>query len=223
MCNDRVRQGGGVSMWSSVPIPGNPWPRDMRLTIENDSQTLHELLWIREAWALPLPLDDPPRLVDTPQLVSRTNPAFAHYQEWTSEWARLWHACVLHAATPRDPGLLERLSHGGVDPEERIELVRQLYGPSWRERFGDAALPDAYIAWDEKVRPSELPDLASPERDALNALIPAWEHGLTQIVVIPCVGDYARCVGDHGLLITATTRNTPSLYEEALRGYLHQT
>ncbi|WP_345761323.1 hypothetical protein [Diaminobutyricibacter sp. McL0608] len=222
MCNDREETGWWFSMRSSVPIPGNPWPRDMRLTIENDSQTLHELLWIREAWALPLPLDDPPRLVDTPQPMSRRDRLIAPNQEWTSEWVRLWDACVLHAATPRDPALLERLSHDAIDPEERIELLGQLYGPSWRGHFGDAALPDAYNAWDEKVRPSELPDLASPERDALDALIPAWEHGLTQIVVIPCVGDYARRVRDHGLLVTATTRNTPSLYEAALRGYVRQ-
>jgi len=39
-------------MLSSVPIPSNPWPHDMVLTIENDSQTLLDLLWVREAWSL---------------------------------------------------------------------------------------------------------------------------------------------------------------------------
>ena len=39
-------------MLSSVPIPGNPWPHDMVLTIENDSQTLLDLLWVREGMLL---------------------------------------------------------------------------------------------------------------------------------------------------------------------------
>ena len=39
-------------MLSPVPIPGNPWPHDMVLTIENDSQALRDLFWVREAWSL---------------------------------------------------------------------------------------------------------------------------------------------------------------------------
>ena len=45
-------------MLSSVPIPGNSWPHDMVLTIEDDSQTLLELLWVREAWRLQPAGDD---------------------------------------------------------------------------------------------------------------------------------------------------------------------
>lgn len=35
-------------MVSSVLIPGSPRPQDMVLTIENDSQTLLDLLWVYE-------------------------------------------------------------------------------------------------------------------------------------------------------------------------------
>jgi hypothetical protein len=38
-----------LSVWASESLPGNPWPLDMVLTIENSPHALYELLWIREA------------------------------------------------------------------------------------------------------------------------------------------------------------------------------
>lgn len=52
-------------MNSMFPRPANPWPREMLITIENDSAALLELLWIREAWDLhPVGHDLPPLLAD---------------------------------------------------------------------------------------------------------------------------------------------------------------
>ena len=39
-------------MRSSVPLSGNPWPHDMVITVEDDPQSLLDLLWIRGAWNL---------------------------------------------------------------------------------------------------------------------------------------------------------------------------
>lgn len=47
-------------MQSEYPIPGNPWPREMLITVEDRPTTLLELLWIREAYALTPPGDDRP-------------------------------------------------------------------------------------------------------------------------------------------------------------------
>lgn len=52
-------------MRSSVPIPGNPWPHDMTITVEDNPHTLVDLLWIRETWNLqPVGGDLPPSLSD---------------------------------------------------------------------------------------------------------------------------------------------------------------
>ena len=52
-------------MRSSVPIPGNPWPHDMLITVEDNPHALVDLLWIREAWNLqPAANDLPPLLSD---------------------------------------------------------------------------------------------------------------------------------------------------------------
>src|SRR4051812_40899132 len=50
---------------SSRLIPGNPWPHDMVIYVEDSADTLLELLWVREAWRLePAGEDLPPRLID---------------------------------------------------------------------------------------------------------------------------------------------------------------
>ena len=52
-------------MRSSGPLPGNPWPHDMVITVEDDLQPLLDLLWIREAWNLSqVGVALPPLLVD---------------------------------------------------------------------------------------------------------------------------------------------------------------
>jgi len=71
---------------SSVPIPGNPWPHDMVITVDDDPVSLVELLWVRDAWGLqPLHDDVPPPLVDSPEPqitadneVGRASPSSSH-------------------------------------------------------------------------------------------------------------------------------------------------
>jgi hypothetical protein len=95
-------------MRSSKPVPGNPWPHDMVITVEEDPTRLIELLWIREAWDLPSAMGEPPRLSATPQRIGSVDRSAPWFLEWSSEWGALWNACVLHAATPRDPSLSAR-------------------------------------------------------------------------------------------------------------------
>ncbi|MGA1835710.1 hypothetical protein VD659_02145 [Herbiconiux sp. 11R-BC] len=202
-------------------MPGNPWPHDMQLTIENSPHALHELLWIREAWGLqPEGEDLPPLLSDTPAAVEGDRPGA--WTDWQEAWPELWGACVAHAGIPADPTIFDRLTAATVGSSERAELLAQLVGPSWRERFGDDALTTEFNDW-EAARFEELrsqvhtPAAESPEWKALDALVPAWRAGLTKLVLIPCRGSYTRPIGSAGLLLTEETRNDPARYQAALR------
>jgi hypothetical protein len=194
----------------------------MLITIENDSQTLLELLWIREAWQLqPVGEDLPPRLVDAPSFVDGSKRASAAIERWQDSWPGMWEACLRHAGAPRDPGVLDRLQSPEIGSDERARLLRDFVGPSWRDTFGAEALPDEVQQWrhmmfqrgvDRAPRPFD----EEPERVALDALISAWRSGLTTVVEIPCRGTFTRVVGAHALLVTSETRDDPERYREAL-------
>ncbi|MHA7984810.1 hypothetical protein ACX9R5_03305 [Rathayibacter sp. CAU 1779] len=212
-------------MRSLRPIPGNPWPHDMVITVKDDPNSLLDLLWIREAWRLGPEGDDlPPALVDTPQAVSETVRASAPVTEWRDAWSQLWRDCLRHEGIPIDPTLFDHLrafEPGSVEYKRRLH---ELIGPIWSDRFGTDAFTDEHQRWQEQLferhraeRPHTLDE--QPERIALDALIPAWRAGLTIIVQIPCRGTFTRVVGEHALLLTAETRADPDRYREALASF----
>lgn len=209
-------------MRSFAPIPGNPWPHDMVITIEDDSQVLLELLWIREAWNLhPIGDDLPPLLSDTPESAQAESGTPAEFAEWQAAWPAQWEACVHHAGLIQDAQLFNQLSDTANGSDERAELLSRMFGPSWRDTFGDGAFTDRYHAWilarfeAQSGRQMRRYD-EEPERVSLAALIPAWRAGLSKIVVIPCRGSHTRVIGEHSLLVTAETRDDPQRYSEAL-------
>jgi hypothetical protein len=207
-------------MRSTDPMPGDPWPHDMIITTDDDPHTLLELLWIREAWNLHPAGDDLPPLLSEDSVTAEPG-APAELAEWQDAWPALWQACVQHAGLVQDAGLFDRLAATANGSDERARLLRQLAGPSWRDTFGAAALTDRYQAWtlarfDAQSRRQMVPFDEQPERVSLAALIPAWQAGLSKIVVIPCRGSYTRVIGEHGLLMTAETRDDPQRYSEAL-------
>jgi hypothetical protein len=212
-------------MQSTRPLPGNPWPHDMVLTVEDDSHVLLELLWIREAWVLdPVGDDLPPLLSD--QLVQP--PASAVPRDrvaaWRSAWPAIWDACIHHAGLIRDSTVFERLNETPGGSLERERFLRDLFGPSWREEFGDDALTEHYTSWVEarfevQSRRHRRSLHEEPERVSLAALVPAWRAGLSKIVTIPCRGSYTRIIGAHTLLVTEETRNNPRTYSEALANF----
>ncbi|HWD62851.1 MAG TPA: hypothetical protein VG369_10175 [Humibacter sp.] len=212
-------------MLSSYPDPDNPWPHEMVLTIEDTSHELLELLWVREAWLLePVGEDLPPALVEAPTSVTVSKRAKAPIAEWQDAWPELWHACLHHAGTPIEPRTIERLKASVLASDERVRLLTELTGPSWRDRFGGDAFTEGYARWErdffERHRErSSLPYNEQPEPLALDALVPAWRLGLTKIVQIPCRGTFTRVVGPHGLLVTAETRANPDHYRTALEQF----
>jgi hypothetical protein len=197
----------------------------MVITVEDDLQSLLELLWIREAWQLdPNGEDLPPLLVAPPAALGATQLASAPIAAWEAGWPGVWQRVLHHAGTIRDPGIFDRLQASANGSNERAQLLRELVGTSWREELGDEALTDDAQQWMRVqferriVRPPT--DLeAQPERVALEALIDAWRCGLTKIVEIPCSGTFTRRIGSHVILVTAETRRDPEGYRAALRKF----
>lgn len=203
-------------------MPGNPWPHEMLITIEDDSHVLSELLWIREAWGLdPSGVDLPPLLSDPLTGQPASAVARDRVETWRAAWPAMWDACVHHAGLIRDPTTFERLRETPGRSQMREQMLRELFGPSWRDEFGAEALTEQYTAWAEarfeaqSRRRSRSSD-EDPERVSLAALIPAWRVGLSKIVTIPCQGSYTRIIGPHTLLVTEETRNNARTYREAL-------
>ena len=212
-------------MRSEHPIPGDPWPHDMSITVEDRSQPLLEMLWLREAYALDVSGDDiPPLLLATP------GPAATIIDDetrarWEVSWPRIWHDVAVHAGREVDPRMFDAI--GGLRPGsmEREALLRDMFGPSWGDEFGREALDDpSYRRWDEAGMQAVLASMRGgvgdvPERRDLDALVPAWRAGLTRVVSIPCRGEHTRKLGPHALLTTEGTRADSDRYRRALTSF----
>ncbi|MFJ2542907.1 hypothetical protein [Microbacterium sp. NPDC087589] len=214
-------------MRSSAPMPGNPWPHDMSITVDDRPHNLMELLWLREAYELQADGDDvPPLLVDTPVAVQDPAVGAGTRDEWEGAWPRIWRAALAHAGLDHDPRLFDELHTTANGSAERAELLHRIAGTSWRDEFGDTAFDhDSYATWSHQragahlaTMPTRLED--QPERRDLSALIPAWRAGLTKIVTIPCVSDFTRRVGENALLTTTATRENSDSYRRALSTFV---
>lgn len=210
-------------MRSSVPIPGNPWPHDMVITVDDDPGSLVELLWIRDAWGLKPHHDDvPPPLVDSPD--PRVNEDDeVDIEAWQAAWPELWNSTLRHAGEVRDPALFDAIRSTANNSAERMELLARITGPSWHDRFGEAGL-ERYQLWQTsqfRRRTVGLPTSVEeqPERRSLEALITAWRRGLTKIVTIPCRGAFTRIIGAHTLLMTDETRVDADAFSAALHQF----
>ncbi len=99
--------------------------------------------------------------------------------------------------------------------------MQELVSPSWRNAFSDDAFTDQYLIWNQaqfeiNSYPRHQTLEEKLERVSLAALIPAWQAGLSKVVVIPCEGSFTRVIGQHALVVTAETRDDPERYSEAL-------
>lgn len=212
-------------MRSAVPIPGNPWPHDMQMTVEDHPQHLLELLWLREAHDLHPEGDDlPPRLAEAPERAAiRVDDATR--ARWEGAWVRIWRAVAGHAAQEHDPRLFDQLQWTQAGSPQREDLLRQIVGPNWGDEFDRDVFRDpSHLDWEQAgmtafvaSRPHALEN--SPERRDLDALIRAWRAGLTKIITIPCQGEYTRKLGPHALLMTDASRADSDAYRRALASF----
>ena len=107
-------------MRSVRPIPGNPWPHEMTITVDDSPSTLLELLWIREAYDLHIDDDDlPPLLTDSPAAANGPALTESARATWEQAWPRLWRAVAQHAGRDQDPGQFERLQQTANGSPER--------------------------------------------------------------------------------------------------------
>lgn len=210
-------------MRSLIPIPGDPWPHDMVITIEDRPDALLELLWLREAYELRPDADDLPPLLQVPPRGDMTNvPSAAEREEWTAAWPSLWAATLAHAGKDSDPALHERLRRSPNGSPERLHLLQEIVGPNWRDRFGADALDrDSYREWNDATfqatlaaRPAGLEGHAL--RRDLDAVISAWRAGMTKIIAIPCRGEHAQRIGANALLITEQMMTSSDAFRRAL-------
>ncbi|UCR88816.1 hypothetical protein [Mycetocola spongiae] len=190
----------------------------MMIRIDDSPPALLELLWIREAWGLASHGDQPPRLNTRPE--SETTPP----EKWAELWPRLWSECLDHAVSGSDPRAIQRLLSTADGSPERATLLADIAGPSVQQAFGSAAFTTSFDAWldqhhHEVNRRNAIPVDATPERLAIDALIPAWKNGLNRVITIPCVDTYTRIFEPETLLITDDTRQHPGKYAEALHRF----
>jgi hypothetical protein len=196
----------------------------MMITVEDDPGSLVELLWIREAWGLHPHHDDlPPLLVDSPGLRRKEDEEVA-IGVWEAAWPKIWTAVLRHAGAERELGLFDAIRSTADNSAERADLIAQITGPSWRDRFGESALDERYQAWTadrfgERVTRPRASFEDQPERRSLDALTAAWRRGLTKIVTIPCRGEFTRTIGAHTLLATDATRADVDSFRAALQQF----
>lgn len=211
-------------MRSVEPMPGNPWPHDMVLRIQEDEQGLLDLLWVRAAWGLEPIGDVPPAPEIVPESEPTTQSLRRGKSDWASAWSELWWAVLAHLGRQHRSDEFQEMRAAEPGSQERRRLLQAMIGPSWRDRFGADGFDDCYDEWVRSIsrerrvgQPRSLEE--DPERRSLDATITAWERGLETIVTIPCVGEYNRTISGSGLCVTAATRSNPALYSRALLSF----
>ena len=194
------------------PIPGDPWPHDMVLTIETVSGPLTYLLFVRTAWQLDI--DTVPALESEPNVGASDRPSDrdvdAARAQWLVEWNRAWTQFESRQRAIMTPDAeIQHLLDTLTDEELQEALSPQ---PS---DYWDAGIDQkAYSAWRRLLQP---PIDDSPENLVLPALIPAWESGLRTIIQLPYRGYFAERINREHLVVSAATRRDPTLFDRALR------
>lgn len=203
-------------MRSTRRMPGNPWPHDMMIRIDDWPHAVNLLLFVRYAWGL-APDADVPALDPEPQPGTSSAPPQASLDEWSRRWERQWqrtwewHAMHEPATLPT-PELLRTVNRPG-------QPLNPVIPPHWFAEYGDAGVDrKALTGWEGQLMPihGRQPVSETPERVCLPALISAWETGVEELITPPYVGYFARRISRRVLVVSRTTRETPEFYNKAL-------
>jgi len=196
-------------------MPGNSWPHDMVIAVEDDPNGILELLFIRSAWKI-APGAAIPALEPEPDPGASAPPPTAGPDEWGERWRRAWRR-AWDWYSIRDP-------RQGPTPEllrTRSRPGRPLHPaspPSWQAEHGEEGIDrDALARWRDGLRPKQrLPLDRQPERVCLPALVEAWRAGLELVIELPYAGHHARRLSPRHLVVSRATRADPDLYGRAL-------
>ncbi|GAB3034821.1 hypothetical protein GCM10027052_10860 [Parafrigoribacterium mesophilum] len=202
-------------MRSERPIPGNPWPHDMVISIDENPNNICQLLFIRSAWGIASDVEIP-MLDPMPDAGTSGMPSSASELEWSTRWKREWFRAwqwysISDSRQRVTSELLRRLSTPG-------QPLNPAFPPFWQGEYGDDGLDSsARDQWQRASRPEMLVALEStPERVCLDALIAAWNTGLETVVTLPYAGYFAQRISAKHLVVSATTRARPESYNQAL-------
>lgn len=202
-------------MRSERPRPGNPWPHDMVIRVDDNPNNVCELLFIRSAWGIPPDAAVPP-LAPHPDPGDSSMPQTATAEEWSARWSHMWQRAsdwysTGDAVQQPSPEFLRALSGPGQPPHPA-------FPPFWRAEHGyDGINRHALNVWMRQLRPRRDLQLAdTPERLCLPALIEAWEGGLVTVVTVPYSGFFARRMSATHLMVSNETRADPQSYKRAL-------
>ncbi|MCU1406769.1 MAG: hypothetical protein JWQ43_3072 [Glaciihabitans sp.] len=200
-------------MRASEPEPGGQWPSEMTIRVEHSPQTLAFLLFVRSAWKLPV--SGVPALSITPDVGASELPPGMDVQvaveRWILDWNRAWEPFGprLHAISTPDAAtqhLLDTLTDAELWDAISIDSSR-----FWARGIDRVA----FTRWHQDVQNGHRSE-GLPEHDCVDALVPAWRSGLTTVVQMPYSGLFAERINPEHLVVSATTRGTPTHYRRAL-------
>jgi hypothetical protein len=196
-------------------MPGNPWPRDMIISVEDSATSLTFLLFIRAAWKLDHhgvpPLEYQPNVGTScrPQDIDQD----VANSRWKAEWQRAWSRFEppdrrVHAPDSATQALLDTATD-----EELWETLSRRPSTFWDVGIDRAA----FASWQEGLRDNHAVPLDEfPERWALPALVAAWRTGLTTIIQLPYAGYFAERINKQHLVVSSVVRHDAELYRRAL-------
>jgi len=202
-------------MRSTDPMPGNPWPHDMSITIEDAPPFITDLLFVRSVWGLD-PAGVPP-LSREPEPGTSLRPRRPAVDElerlWLIDWDRAWSQFQDAPKQGRIPDENELRRIAAATDEE----LREAFSSQPSAMWSIGVDREAASTWRASLSNDHRTPLAeTPERRALPALIHAWRHGIDTIIQLPYRGHYARQQSGRHLVVSQETRHNPDLYAEAL-------
>ena len=201
-------------MQFNTPTPGNPWPHDMVISVDDHPLSLNLLLFVRHAWSIK-PDVDIPALIPAPNPGASEMPVSASSQEWADRWHIAWDR-AWDWYNIQEP---DRMKHPTQELMRQVlrpgQELHPLIPPLWTTEYDwDGLDSAAFNNWHNDLSPIPPSD-AEPRN--LSDLIPAWESGLDTVIVLPYAGYFARRVTRRHLAVSAATRNDPATYGRALR------
>lgn len=195
-------------------MPGNPWPHDMVIRIEDAPSDLCELLFARDAWGLTIP-EVPPLdgTIDAGGSLRPPIPKAELEMIWLRDWNRAWAHYDVTSRVVEVPDEA-RLREIAETADQELHGRFWATTPIWRQGLDASACWAWRTALSESTRPISYDE--TPERKSLAALTGAWERGLVSIIQLPFEGDYSRRLNTECLVISRHTRATTFLYSKAL-------
>lgn len=193
--------------------PGEPWPRDMVISVDQPNNLI-TLLFVRHVWNIARDVDIP-ALAPPPAPGLSMRPETPSSEVWAERWVETWNAAW---AWYVDGGGVRDGDAARIDPRAALAELAANLPPMWETQYGSEGIDrDALWQWMQTLHDAPVPLEEAPERRSLSDLIAAWRDGIESIIVLPYGIDFSRRITSRHLVVSSTTRDDPALYGQALR------